>query len=532
MNWLILMVALAQIDAPKAAPKVRRDPVLTKVADPYDATAWALQDALAMRVADPPTTARGCVYIWIGPTEDANIAKINALAVNSSLSHSGTIQLPDLTAGGRLIRWDCHKLCPKPADFKRLVGVLNFLGQGEPFWHTDLRALGLKPAKVSPFVWIDGREYSHTFSVPAPATAEAYQLLQAETGLRVPLMRADYFLRKISSTVQGGVYYEARGFVVYDQHGKRRKLNETEILAKLGVSAKLSRAVEGDDRVGIVRSNVTGQARAVEFIQGAIGPVRLSYDRTADNENVLKHPLYNLLSVTELADGKETIFTLPNGLLGYIATNGKGELVDEVPANIATDHRTPVPHPARLFAPLSCVRCHGPNGGVQKTPNDVQRLLRNPKDLDAFADFSGTGLSRVDVDRLAGLYGGDFERRARDARNHYGDACFTATRGLTAQDAAAAWANQYEAYWESPVTAETQLRDLGWTGRSPQAVNSALETLLVKAEKDLVVDGQKASLEDPLRPAPRMGIPIRRPDAERIQAESFRRAYLHRNEVN
>lgn len=526
--WILMMVALlAQIDAPPAAPKVRTNPVLTKVADPFDAAAWAVQDALALRAMDPPQSARHCLYVWIGPEERPEIAKINSLAVNSCLSHSSTIQLPELTAGGRLIRWDLEKLAPKPADFARLVGVVNSLAAGEPFWHADRAALGLKPAKVTPYLWLDGKTYSHASSVPTEATSELYQILQAETGLHVPLLRADYLLRKISSSVQGGVYLEARGFAVYE-HGKRRLLSEKEILEQLGASTGLSRKVGGDDRVGIVRSGITGQARAIEFIQGALGPVRMSYDRSSENEKLEAHPLYNLLEVVNRADGKETIFTLPNGLLGYIATNGKGEQVVEVPATIATDNRTPNPHPARLYPPLSCLRCHGPDGGVKRTPNDVATLLRNPRDLDAFADFGGTGLTRVDVDRLAGLYSGDFEIRARDARNHYADAVFKATRGMTAAEAAAEWSRQFETYWHDPVNAERQLLDIGYRARSPQAVNKSLEALLIKPEKDLLVFGAKLGREDPLLVAPRLGIPIRRQDSERIQPEAFRRAMLHR----
>jgi hypothetical protein len=526
---LIMACLLTQLDAPKAAPAVRGAPVLQKVPDAYDAAVWALEDALALRANGQ--SAKHCLYVWIGADAGPEVAKINSLAVNSSLSHSSTIQLPELTAGGRLIRWDLKKLAPKPEDFHRLVGIINYLSKGEPYWTVDLKSLGLPPVKVDAFTWIDGVTYNQTHFVPAPVTSDAYQLLQAETGLRAPLLRADYFLRKISSTIQGGVYYEARGFVVY-QNGKPRRLTETEILAKLGVSAELSRKVGGDDRVGITISGVTAQARAVEFIQGALGPVRLTYDRFSDNEQLNAHPLYNLLKVIERSDGKETIFELPNGLLGYILTDGKGVLADEAPNKLVTDHRTPVPHPAQLFPPLSCVRCHGPNGGVQPCRNDVPALLKDPEQLDAFADFGGTGDPIVDADTIAGLYGGDFEVRVREARNRYADAVFKATRGMTTQAAAAEWSRQYEAYWQVPVDARRQLLDLGWKARSPQAIGKALESLQVKPENDLFVAGQKGQRLDPLIPAPRKGIPIRTQDHERTFAEQFRRAYLHRHEVN
>jgi hypothetical protein len=522
---LIMLATLTQLAQPQPAEKVR-EPVVVKVPDPYDAVAWAVEDALALRKSGG---AHGCFYVWIGPEEKAEIAKINSLAVNSVLSHSETIVLPDLTAGGRLIRWDIKRLAPNPHDHLRLLGVLNYLAKGEPFWHADAKALGLLPAKVAPFVWIDGFSYTHTNAILTRETGHLYAMLQQETGLFCPLVRADYLLRKISMSVQGGVYYEARGFVVYDK-GKRRKLNEKEILAKLGADAALSRKVRGDDRIGVAISGVTAQARAVEFIQGAVGPVRMSYDRSSDNENLIAHPLYSLLTVVDKADGKETIFTLPNRLLGYIATDGKGNLVDEVPAQIATDHRMPTPHPARLSAPHSCIRCHGPEGGVRTCRNDVPKLLSDPESLDAFDDLGDLRLTPAEaVDRLGGLYSGDFAIRTRDARNDYGDAVFKATRGMTAAQAAEEWSRQIETYWYSPVDAVTQLRDMGWSKpRSPQAVTGTLKRLQEKPEVDLLIDGQKATRLDPLIPAPRKGIPIRRQDQERTYAEQFRRAFPHR----
>lgn len=529
MHWLLIMVALAQqADASPAPAVAARDhePVLTKVADTYDAAAWAAEDALALRAAGQ--SAHHCLYVWVGPDESTATVKLNSLVVNSAASHSSTIQLPELTAGGRLIRWDLHKLCPKPEDLHRLIGIVNFLGRSEPYWNVDLESLGLPPVAVAPFLWIDGKTYTSTFAVPAPATAEAYQLLQHETGLRTPLVRADWLLSRLSRTIQGGVYYDVIGF---KRH--RKALTEAEIFATIGINTAVSRAVEGDDRVGIVISGVTAQPRAVEAIQGAIGQARLTYDVFNDETSVARNPLYNLLDATERANGKETIFERSNGLLAYLLTDGKGNQVDVAPDKLVSDHNVPRPHQAQLFPPLSCVRCHANDGGVRKCPNDVRTLLKDGSkgDLDVFADFAGSGLTVKDIDRLGGLYGGDFDRRLRDARDRYADAVFLATRGMTAKQAGEAWAEQYAAYWYEPLSAERQLLELGWRARSPQAAKVALGSLLAKNETDLLIAGQKIGRDDPLLHAPRKGIVIRRQDQERTFAEQFRRAHLHRAEV-
>lgn len=519
MGFLLIMVALAQVEAPKAGPAVR-EPAVAKIPDAHDAAIWALQDCMLLPKSERPLT----FYVWGGPTQTVRTAKINSLAVNSALSQSAAMQFPALTADGRLFRYNLRHLCPKPEQLNRAIGVMNFLALNEPYWHISLEDLGRKPIACAPFLWIDGRSYTSTITVPSPTTAEPYSLLMAETGLLAPLLHHGDFLRRLSSTVEaeGGVYYHAIGF---KRH--RKSLNQAEIFATVGADNVLSRKVEGDDRVGQVRSGVTGDPRAVEFIQGAVGSVRITYDLNDGKTrgNVRQHPLYNLLSIVDKADGKEIIFDRSNGLFAYMLTDGKGNLVDVAPQALVTDHRVPEPHNANLFPPLSCIRCHASTGGVKNCPNDVPTLLNPRGGVDVFDDLKARSPDEA-IDRLAGLYGGNFEKRLTDARIKYGDAVFAATRGLTAEEAGVEWAKQYGDYTYELIDAQQQLLELGYKARSPQAAVTMLRKLLEPLATDsFLPTGQPFATDDPLIHAPSAVRPISIPryDFERTFAEQFRR---------
>lgn len=518
---LLTMVALAQIDAAQPAGTVR-EPAVVKIPDAADASVWALQDLLLLPAHERPLT----FYVWGGPAQTIRTAKINSLAVNSGMSHSSTLQFPALTADGRLFRYNLRQLCPKHDDLQRAVGVMNFLALNEPYWHLNLEGLGRPPVTIAPFLWIDGKTYTSTITIPSPTTAESYSVLIRETGLLAPLLHHGDFLRRLSSTIEaeGGVYYHAIGF---KRH--RKSLSQSEIFATVGLDSALSRRVEGDDRVGIVRSGVTGDPRAVEAIQGAVGSARVTYDLNDGKTrgNVRVHPLYNLLGIVEKADGKEIIIDRSNGLFAYLLTDGAGKLVDVAPQALVTDHRVPEPHNANLFPPLSCVRCHASTGGVKNCPNDVPVLLSRAGGVDVFDDLRARSPGEA-IDRLSGLYGGNFDKRLTDTRIRFGDAVFAATRGLTAQEAADEWAKQYGEYTYDLIDAQQQLLELGYKARSPQAAVKMLRVLLEPDKADsLLPSGLPFATDDPLIHAPSAGprpIPIPRYDFERTFAEQFRRA--------
>ncbi|OWY61666.1 hypothetical protein B7486_62580, partial [cyanobacterium TDX16] len=74
-------------------------------------------------------------------------------------------------------------------------------------------------------------------------------------------------------------------------------------------------------------------------------------------------------------DGREIIWSLPNGLHAYYLANGRGERAEEVPATIAQDKQDP--YDGRVVSPYKCLRCHG-RTGIRGFRDAVGELALSP----------------------------------------------------------------------------------------------------------------------------------------------------------
>lgn len=493
-----------------------------RVPDATDAVAWAVQDLLLRPASARPFTR----YLWVPPWGDVSWHHVNSFLVNSAVSQSANIILPDGTAGGWLIVWDLSRLAPKDADLKRLLLTWDALAVGEPYFHVKLPAGHAKPCRT--YQHIDGRTYNARHFVPAPHVAEGYAILEAETISFAPLLRADYFLRRLTTSFDDGLYYHFAGFI-RDGH----KLTEAEIFRTVGLDVLLSRAVEGDDRAGMFQSGVTEKPRIVEQVQGAVGRARITYDVFDEDVSAERHAIYNLLDGPEKSRGKEIIFERANGLHGFILTDGKGQLVTEAPPQLAADHRLPEPKTRRLSPPLSCIRCHASESGVRTVRNEVPALLAEPADgFDLLDDLSSKAGRVATVDRLAGLYGaGDkFQQGIFASRLAYADAVWTATRGAGVHDSeqvvpkvSGLLVEQVGDYLyprspiEGPVNADRAALEWGYKVE-PGKGAAFLSQVLKPGKVDVLIDGQPVAFADPGIRALQRGLTIRRADMERIYA--------------
>jgi hypothetical protein len=534
MFGALVMLALGQIDYPTlpgfvpsrpAAPAVTKpqasaEPVTAqRVPDTTDAVAWAVQDILLRPAHDRPYLR----YLWVPPWGDVSWHQVNSFLVNSAISQSSVIVLPEGVAGGWLILWDLRRLAPKESDLKRLTIVWDALAKGEPYFHVQLQ----KPVSCASYTFTDGKTYNARSFVPAPHVGEGYGILERETRSFSPLLRADDFLRRIASTIDGGLYYHAIGFI---RDGKR--LTEAEIFKLVGLDVTLSRTVEGDDRAAVFQSAVTGKPRTVEQVQGAIGKARITYDVFDRDVTADRHAIYDLLDSVNRSRGKEIIFERSNGTFGYILTDGEGKLVDVAPPDLAADHQTPAPVTKQLFPPLSCIRCHGPEAGVKTVRNDVATLLGGGLngDVDLFDDLSSRDNRHATIDRLSGLYaaGDAFNVEADLSRSRFSDAVWRATRGMgvsgaekVAQKASATLATQYADYLyprsltEAAVNADRACLELGY--RVPTGKGAAfLQQTLRPQRADFTVDGVPVESADPSLAALRRGLTVRRQDFDRV----------------
>ncbi len=519
MQYLAMLVLLAMPEAalePGQSKEQSPEGIrVSRVATASDAAAWALQDVLTIKDRHSRLFTR---YLWVPPWGDTTWHQTNSFAVNAAASQSSVIRLPESAAGGWLIRWDLRRLAPKEAELRWLLIVWDSLAIGEPFFHIQLVG-ETKPCE--PHVHIDGRTYKSRGHWPAPHCFEAYSLLEQETRSFTPLLRADDFERRLLSTIEGGRYYHFVGFI---QDGRR--LNEAQIFAAVGLSVDLSRSVQGTDRVGRFVSDVTDKPRTIEIAQGAIGRARITYDIFDEDDDPARHPLYNLLKFVDAARGKEIIFERANGLHGFVITDGKGTLVDVAPDNLVADHLAPRPATRRLFAGLSCIRCHAANGGVQSCPNDVKTLLGDVGGFDAFDDLGDLTRGRFEnVDELAGLYAGDFDKRLREIRNDYADAMFQATRGLGVKEACDNLAQRYEDYWNAKVTPQRAALEIGFQVAEADAPK-LLSVVLKRKTVDLEIDATPIGFDDPSIAALTKGLSIRRRDFNRVFPDAALRAQL------
>lgn len=386
---------------------------------PAEAVAAAAIDAGAIG----PIEAPFFTYYWtLDPSDDFHAAF--AYALNTACSHSPNLYRHDRLADGRLIRVDWRRLAPKAEDYARLRKLLEGLALVDPYFHTIGRR------KVAPYKASDGQTYDFVVGsdVALHSGPDKHLLLATLTGSAAPILRADWFITKILSTLDGGQYYKLRGIVARPEKGTA----EEAFHASLGADPKQAAALRSDERLAQWFSHVTGKPRAIEFFYAtnsrpSLGPSLLTITRDYFDGPIdgRRHVLKNLLSYQ--FDGSEQIGSLPNGMLAFALFDAAGGLVDVAPQNLVTDRTVPAPHTANLQPAISCIRCHASEEGWKAAQNDIALVTGGKFAVDIFDDESSPEDVADTLDRLAGLYGGDIAEPLRVARTTHAKAVFALT---------------------------------------------------------------------------------------------------------
>ncbi|MEM6979746.1 MAG: transcriptional regulator [Planctomycetota bacterium] len=156
-------------------------------------------------------------------------------------------------------------------------------------------------------------------------------------------------------------------------------------------------------RGGVLLSNVSAQPRVIDYHAADRG-VWMSYDflgqpeRDPERGDITRFPLGpqfeshpNASAAFEHAGG-EIIFTLPNGLHGYMLVDGVGDRIDAGPIDIVAD-RSMISGTPEIVNGLSCISCHRhgmidfedqiSNGHAQTTQREVLKIqgIYRPKEL-------------------------------------------------------------------------------------------------------------------------------------------------------
>ncbi len=130
-------------------------------------------------------------------------------------------------------------------------------------------------------------------------------------------------------------------------------------------------------RAGFNGSGVARGNRIIERHEGGHGAYWRSYDFTENvgRQNIFEHPLGPGAGSNAFQHaGGEIIFSLPNGLQGYLLVDGRGQRVDKAPGEIVSDPK----RPDRLVENgLSCMSCHV-RGMLPKDDQVRAHVSKNP----------------------------------------------------------------------------------------------------------------------------------------------------------
>jgi len=544
-----------------------------------NAVALAVADISSMQEYDRPFQR----YVWIPDHDDDKIGAI-CYAVNLACSNSSMIVYPSKIGGGALLRWDLRRLCPNDEDLIRLLKIWeNF--QFDPYFHvivdsdraiptntlqiepnfeesgsvlqiTELPSQPTDPTGSSRFVidgqnwyrspsgnhmiWVDGKwiksdppkpaiipklnlpeDIEQVSAYGAHCGLEQAVILQSLTQSNSSITRYDFFLTKILSVIDGGLYYDLVGI----EDGS----TQADLLERLGANITEIEELRSDQKAAIFRSNVTGKPRAILAFQGSgirpgvgTGLITITQDVGDGSIDPRVDPIKNLLDADD--DAREFIAERPNGLHLFALFDGDGNIQDEAPPDVVKDHTIPAPHTARLQPAISCIRCHGPDEGLKPFQNDAQTMLKSM--LDVFDDLSSKQSIPETLDRLAGLYSGNLDKPIRRAKDDYDEAVFRATRGMSVIKTSAVVSDIYGKYNYDLVTPQVACKELGFEIPSDKAV-FYLNQLLPPLQRDEI----GVSPEDPYLGALKAGIGINRYQWEQVFADAAFRVLQTRKQL-
>jgi mono/diheme cytochrome c family protein len=194
-----------------------------------------------------------------------------------------------------------------------------------------------------------------------PGTPAARYCSQT-TGCSLPYVRADWF---VSAASRPPLYHEVLQLPDTDR----------DLEKQLHIDVEEDIRQERVSRAGFNGSGVSRNNRLIERHETAFGAYWKSYDfaSSTDRENLFQYPLGPGGPLSFDHAGGEIIFSLPNGLQGYMLVDGRGNRIDKGPTAIVSD---PKQGDRAVVNGLSCMSCHA-RGMIEKTDQIRESVLRN-----------------------------------------------------------------------------------------------------------------------------------------------------------
>lgn len=466
---------------------------------PWDAVQVAAQDCATL--ASQGLDVSGVRYIWVqsGSKERAALVSyaLNAVVSRSDINHPPFVgRSPLQRVSEKMLRVDLVGFSPRAADLEETksawekirnprfrienkisaaLAVDGDVGETKVFGGVLHRI----EKSAEPFVQ-NGKTYDKRWVPVADLEAESLIFgphvdaqeaasLALLTGSSNPVVWCVSFLESALTQADGGLYYEFVGIKKSTEEGVS---DQEALLKSLGVSSELLTELRAEQRVGLVTSNVTGKTRRIDMFSAPSrasvcqGLIVVTQD-VFDDYEAAQDVFLNLLNFK--VDGTEGMFERKNGHLAWWLADGNGNLVDEAPPNLVSDHKIPAPYTRRLQPGISCIRCHSgqADGGWKPFTNEVRDLLSQFEILD---DIEGSGPSETRA-RLLELYYGSMDKPLRRAREDQSDVVVVASGSEVTTEDGLPWqfydvGRALEQLWVdqfySPVTTERALVELGY----------------------------------------------------------------------
>jgi hypothetical protein len=220
----------------------------------------------------------------------------------------------------------------------------------------------------------------------------AHEALYAQLGTEAPVVRGDWFLATATTAPLYDILVDLPNTV--DQLATRLGININDDINHPGLA-------EPDNlvRVGFRRSAVALHNRLIERHLGAAGQylwLTYDFDSSVGDSDLLANPLgpanrdrQKFVHTFQNVAG-EVIFTLPNGLQGYMLVDGTGRKVSAAGINVVRDKNR---RDAVVTNGLSCIGCHAGPGIVKPRQMDEVPLFTDTH----IAQFLGRELQEVEV---------------------------------------------------------------------------------------------------------------------------------------
>jgi hypothetical protein len=198
---------------------------------------------------------------------------------------------------------------------------------------------------------------------------------------KVPIVRADWFVEQVSKPPH---YHEFLD------------IPTTALLLEniLRVDVKDNINQGQAQRAGFAKSGVSANNRIIERHDRRPGYYWKSYDFDKNNlvnvnRNIFDAPLGPNVVRGFDHDGGELIFSLPNGLQGYMLVDKTGKRIDEAPTKIVQDPERPG---SAVVNGISCMTCHAQ--GIIKKDDEIRDVVVANKDRYA-ERFGNDGLRNL-----------------------------------------------------------------------------------------------------------------------------------------